>query len=212
LFAVERLFDAAWKQQQARPRAITEALDVDPLLAGEMIFRSAACRMDRVKSRAIDLANRGIHQARVDRAVRFMITTGKSDFSGPVWSLIRKRQPAIATCLFSTSPRPLSGECVEPRDRDQLPWLPDDQRRRVLVGMGSARAEWRLSRSQSWSLRAIQRVGPRVRHPGVSLSTGGPAGPALLNQADDTVWGGACGFWLGGTRFRPTGEGAAQRD
>lgn len=88
LFACERLARGDLKQQESCGAAIMAAFEVDPMLAAEMIFRSTDAIWARVGS-TIQWLMEGWHTPRkVDRALRFMIGSGRPEFFDQVWPLI----------------------------------------------------------------------------------------------------------------------------
>lgn len=88
LFACERLARGDPKQQEACGAAILDAFEVDPILAAEMIFRSTDIVWARVGSTIQGLVGRWHTSGRVDRALRFMIGSGRPEFFDQVWPLI----------------------------------------------------------------------------------------------------------------------------
>lgn len=88
LFACERLARGDPKQQEACGAAILAVFKVDPILAAEMIFRSTDAIWGRVGSTIQGLIGRWHTSGKVDRALRFMISSGRSEFFDQVWPLI----------------------------------------------------------------------------------------------------------------------------
>jgi hypothetical protein len=88
LFAVERTARGDERQQHACGVAILAAFDVDPVLAAEMIFRATDAVWAKVSEPIQNLIRRWHSPAKLDRAVRFMITSGRPEFRDLVWPLI----------------------------------------------------------------------------------------------------------------------------
>lgn len=88
LFASERLARGDQKQQEACGAAILAAFEVDPILAAEMIFRSNDAVWARVAPTIQALVKRWHTPGKVDRALRFMISSGRPEFCDQVWPLI----------------------------------------------------------------------------------------------------------------------------
>jgi len=88
LFACERLARGDAKQQEACGAAILAAFEVDPMLAAEMISRSTDAVWARVGWTIQGLIGRWHIPGKVDRALRFMISSGRPEFLGLVWPLI----------------------------------------------------------------------------------------------------------------------------
>jgi hypothetical protein len=88
LFACERLSRQGEVGARVVSATIREALAIDPMLAAEMIFRSASEVWTEVGPDAMTFATRWHVAGRDDRAARFMMTTGKPDFAAQIWPLI----------------------------------------------------------------------------------------------------------------------------
>ncbi len=88
LFACERLARAGMRQQDACSAAILSAFEIDPMLAAEMVFRSGDAVWERC-GKTIEQRIRQWHKpGTVDRAVRFIVTSGRPEFVDLVWPLI----------------------------------------------------------------------------------------------------------------------------
>ena len=101
LFAVERMARVDARQQKACAAAILAAFEVDPILAAEMIFRATDAVWEEISETIQKLVRRWHTPGKVDRAVRFMITSGRPEFRDLVWPLItneddQKSLPALA--------------------------------------------------------------------------------------------------------------------
>lgn len=100
LFAVERMARGDERQQQACGVAILAAFEVDPILAADMIFRATDTVWARISEEIQKLIRRWHTPGKIDRAVRFMVTSGRSEFRDIVWPLItnendQKSLPAL---------------------------------------------------------------------------------------------------------------------
>jgi hypothetical protein len=100
LFAVERMARGDAQQQKACGVAILAAFEVDPILAAEMIFRTTDAVWTQVSGEIQKLVQRWHTPGNLDRAVRFMITSGRPEFRDLVWPLItdesdQKSLPAL---------------------------------------------------------------------------------------------------------------------
>lgn len=88
LFAVERTARGDHVQKRACATAILAGFDVDPLLAAEMIFRANdeiwCVIADEIQSRA----KRWHTSGKLDRAFRFMVSTGRAEFIDHIWPLL----------------------------------------------------------------------------------------------------------------------------
>ena len=102
LFACERLARGDPKQQEACGAAIVAAFEVDPMLAAEMIFRSTGAVWARIGSNIQGLIGRWHTPGKVDRALRFMISTGRPEFFNQVWPLITHENDQVALPALRT--------------------------------------------------------------------------------------------------------------
>ena len=89
LFAVERLARSTDELQKAVcARSVLAALEVDPLLAAEMIYRSS----DEIWALVANDVQRFVRTwhvpGTVDRAVRFMLTSGRQEFLSVIWPFV----------------------------------------------------------------------------------------------------------------------------
>lgn len=94
LFATERLSRGDQDGANAVAATVIEALGIDPVLAAEMIFRAAEPIWQRTKTEVIEFAARWHKKGRVGRAVDFMISTGRAEFSDQIWPLDQIRKAA----------------------------------------------------------------------------------------------------------------------
>ncbi|CAN7493890.1 NACHT domain-containing protein [Rhizobium sp. LjRoot254] len=88
LFAVERSARGDAAHKAACSAAIRAAFDVDPVFAGEMIFRATEEVWAPIGTEMRDLAEQWHAPGKVDRAVRFMIASGRLEFADLLWPLI----------------------------------------------------------------------------------------------------------------------------
>jgi len=88
LFACERVSRADGTGARAVAAAAYETIAIDPMLSAEMIYRSSADGWDEIKERITGFVGRWHTSGKVDRAVRFMINTGRSEFASRIWPLI----------------------------------------------------------------------------------------------------------------------------
>ncbi len=88
LFAVERSSRGDAAHKAACSAAIRAAFDVDPVFAGEMIFRATDEVWAPIGTEMRSLAEQWHALGMVDRAVRFMIASGRPEFGDLLWPLI----------------------------------------------------------------------------------------------------------------------------
>ena len=134
LFACERLARGREPEQEACAAAILAAFDVDPMLAAEMIDRATDEVWKRVSRTILNLVERWHVPGKVDRAVRFMVVSGREEFLHQVWPLVAhdEGQTRVATLRagdrFRTS---ILGNDASGRIRALAP----EARRDVLCGV-----------------------------------------------------------------------------
>ena len=88
LFAVERSARDDHVHKAACSAAIRAAFEIDPVLAGEMIFRASDEVWAPIATEMRSLAEQWHAPGKVDRAVRFMIASGRPEFGELLWPLI----------------------------------------------------------------------------------------------------------------------------
>jgi hypothetical protein len=88
LFAIERMARGDEAQRKACAAAILAAFDVDPMLCAEMICRGTDETWGLVKAVLLDLVGRWHTPLQIDRALRFMMNSGRPEFLDQVWPLI----------------------------------------------------------------------------------------------------------------------------
>ena len=96
LFACERLARGNAQQLDACAAALLAALAVDPMLAAEMIYRSTDAVWSRVGADVQGFVGRWHTPGSADRAVRFMITSGRHEFFDQVWPLITDENEQVS--------------------------------------------------------------------------------------------------------------------
>ena len=105
LFACERASRADESGSCAVAAAILEAIGIDPMLAAEMIYRSDAAAWEMTRGQVVESAEGWHKNETVDRAVKFMITTGKPDFASKIWPLITNENDQIYLAAFRAAHR-----------------------------------------------------------------------------------------------------------
>lgn len=105
LFACERLARGGRKQQECCSAAIMVAFEVDPMLAAEMIYRSTDAIWARVGSAIQRFIKQWHMPGKVDRALRFMIGSGRPEFFDQVWPLITHEDDQMHLSALRAGPR-----------------------------------------------------------------------------------------------------------
>lgn len=88
LFACERISRSGDGGAKAIATVVIETLGIDPLLSAEIIYRSSENTWHLVKEEILEFGKKWHAEKRVDRAIQFMISTGRSEFSEHIWLLI----------------------------------------------------------------------------------------------------------------------------
>ncbi|MBL4800776.1 MAG: hypothetical protein JKY45_02710, partial [Emcibacter sp.] len=88
LFAVERSARGDTAHKAACSAAILAAFEVDPILAGEMISRATDDVWAPIGAEIRSLIEKWHAPGKVDRAVRFMIASGRPEFGDLLWPLV----------------------------------------------------------------------------------------------------------------------------
>jgi hypothetical protein len=123
LFAVERISRGDDQKQQACAQSILIALTIDPMLAAEMIYRATDTVWQRVSQTVREFVQEWHVSGVLDRAVRFMVLSGRREFRDIVWSFIssENRNTRLGALRSSNVFRPsVLGE-ESKRDIESLP-------------------------------------------------------------------------------------------
>jgi hypothetical protein len=105
LFAVERSARGDAAMKDACGAAILSAFEVDPILAAEMIFRVPDDVWLPISAEICGLIGRWHTSGRVDRAVRFMVTSGRPEFGDVLWPLITAQNDQIQLATLRAARR-----------------------------------------------------------------------------------------------------------
>ncbi len=129
-FAIERL-----ARQEDKQNALTfvtmNALEIDPLLAAEMIAELNEAVWEQIKETILDYVNKWHEPGKIDRAISFMIASGRPEFAEKIWPLItqenqQERLPALRAY------KPFRFGCLGGGWRTKLKGYPDDTRDDIL--------------------------------------------------------------------------------
>jgi cytochrome c553 len=131
LFACERSSRADAESAKAVAATILETMEIDPLLAAEMIYRSAGGVWDEIGPSIVAFVEKWHAPGQVDRAVHFMIGSGRSEFARGVWRLISDPDTQVHLSALRAGRRfrpSVLGADAEKR----LAALPEEVRKHVL--------------------------------------------------------------------------------
>jgi len=135
LFAVERV--SREKDGAAIvAHAVRLALAIDPMLAAEMIYRSAAGVWEAVSADVMGFVGRWHKSGKVDRAVRFMIMTGRPEFAPRIWPLASNTNSQVQLPTLRTAPR-FRPSVLGPNLASKAAALPDETREHLLALIAS---------------------------------------------------------------------------
>lgn len=95
LFACERLSRADQNGIDAVSFAILETLGIDPILSAEMIYRSSEEVWQKIKKEVLDFVGKWHAPAHIDRAVTFMINSGRGEFENQIWTLLENEDTQV---------------------------------------------------------------------------------------------------------------------
>jgi hypothetical protein len=95
LFAAERLSRTDERGAEAGARLVEWCLEIDPLLAAEIIHRSEENVWMHAAAAVIGFVERWHEPGHVDRALAFMIASGRPEFANPVWGLVAHQDQQV---------------------------------------------------------------------------------------------------------------------
>lgn len=136
LFAVERSARSDAAHKVACSAAIRAAIDVDPVLAGEMIFRATDEVWAQIGTEMRSFADRWHARGKVDRAVRFMIASGRPEFADLLWPLIAHADDQVHLHALRAA-RQFRPSVLGSGAQTRIAALPPDIRKNVLCEIAS---------------------------------------------------------------------------
>ena len=95
LFAVERTSRGDAVQKAACSAAVIVAFEVDPILAADMIAHATDDVWASISAEVRAFVDRWHTPGKLDRAVRFMVTSGRPDFDDLLWPLLTHENSQI---------------------------------------------------------------------------------------------------------------------
>ena len=132
LFACERLSHRDHNGAAAVARTITDTLGIDPLLAASMIQRSASDVWLSVREQVMNVIRRWHTPGHADRALKFMLITGKADFAREVWPFLEHQDSQVSLHALRLAD-PFQPSVLGTEAAERLSALPDAQRGEVLA-------------------------------------------------------------------------------
>ena len=131
LFACERLSREGSDGAHAVAQAIVSALSIDPLLAAEMIYRSSDAAWKEIGDRVVTFVQHWHKPGLIDRAISFMIASGRPEFAANIWPLVESPDQQIYLSVMRAA-RHFRPSVLGPDAAKRLAALPDKTRGHVL--------------------------------------------------------------------------------
>ncbi|HZT26528.1 MAG TPA: hypothetical protein VFA57_12550 [Pseudolabrys sp.] len=135
LFAAERV-SRAKDGAAIVAHSVRLALAIDPMLAAEMIYRSGDGVWEEVRADVMGFVDRWHKPGKVDRAVRFMIMTGRPEFAPHIWPLASSTNSQVQLPTLRTAPR-FRPSVLGPDLASKVAVLPDETREHLLALIAS---------------------------------------------------------------------------
>lgn len=136
LFACDRLSRANEAGARAVAHAILETLGIDPLLSADMIWRSSDDVWGQIRDDVLSFVAKWHTPGSVDRAVKFMIYTGRAEFSEFVWPLVSHADGRVHLHALRAGRRLRCG-VLGPDAAERIATLPDDVRGNIISEIAS---------------------------------------------------------------------------
>jgi hypothetical protein len=131
-FACERASRDDQSGIEAVAVAIKTALAIDPMLATEMIYRADPAVWDRIQGTVLAFVDRWHQMGRVDRAVGFMVASGRPEFAERIWPLVENPDTQIHLAVMRAATR-FRPSALGPGSETRLAGLPESVRHNVLA-------------------------------------------------------------------------------
>lgn len=131
LFACERLSRANVSEVEAVAFTIMETLGIDPLLSAEIIYRSSEDVWQLVKDDVLGFVQKWHSPGQVDRAVSFMINTGRPDFFEYLWPLISDENDQVHLAALRAGKR-FRADVLGADIKTKLSCLPEKLRKHII--------------------------------------------------------------------------------
>jgi hypothetical protein len=135
LFAVDRLSRES-DGTSILAKGVMDVLPIDPMLAAEMVYRSSTSVWEVVKADIQAFVERWHKPGEADRAVRFMIMTGRPDFESLIWPLASSEESQIQLPTLRGAPR-FRPAVLGADLQTKVATLPEPQREHLLALIAS---------------------------------------------------------------------------
>ena len=131
LFACERLSRQDSAAGHAIAGVIVDTLGIDPILAAQMTQRSSESVWNHIEDSVMKFASRWHVGGVVDRAAKFMITTGRSEFAPQIWPLVANDDDHVSYSALRCAGR-FRPSVLGANARDRIALLAEEVRQVVL--------------------------------------------------------------------------------
>jgi hypothetical protein len=131
LFACERLSRADASEVEAVAFTIQQTLGIDPLLSAEIIYRSSEDVWHLVKDDVQGFVQKWHRPGQVDRAVSFMINTGRPDFFEYLWPLFSDENDQVHLAALRAGKR-FRAAILGAKIQIKLSSLPEKLRKHII--------------------------------------------------------------------------------
>lgn len=187
LFACERLSRRDRQGTTAVATVVIDTLGIDPMLAAEMIQRSSPGVWGEARDQVMRFVCQWHKPGHIDRAVKFMVTTGQPEFASRIWPFLEHADDQVYRRVVRLA-NPFPPSALGPDAAHRLAALPDAQRGDLVAelahqggysGMDLVASVAKAERNPQVVLEALEALEFRgaMRHV-----------TDILGQADDSVW------------------------
>ncbi len=139
LFACERSSRESAAGAHAVAQAVLSALSIDPTLAAEMIYRSSEAVWQEIAKPVMAFVYRWHKPSRnnrTDRAVRFMVASGRPEFAATIWPMVESADLQVHLSVMRVARR-FRPSVLGPDAAKRLAAIPEETRRHVLAELAS---------------------------------------------------------------------------
>ena len=136
LFTCDRLSRANQDGVNAVAHAILDTLGIDPLLSAEMIRRSSDDVWEQISNDVVAFVRKWHTSGCVDRAVKFMIDSGRATFSEFVWPLVSDEDDQVHLHALRAG-RSFRPSVLGPDAENRIAALPEEVRENVISEIAS---------------------------------------------------------------------------